>query len=90
MPVAGRVEIAAHLAERKLEIVERAGLAFHHDAAVEDAAAMLQAALERDLVGLDDLHCFLLRPDPVRTRQETRQDKSVRTDYLGGALLAAP
>ena len=30
--------------------VERAGRAFHHDAAVEDAAAMLQAALERDLV----------------------------------------
>ena len=86
VPVAGRVEIAAHLPERELEIVERAGLAFHHDAAVEDAAAMLQAALERDLVGLDDLHCFLLRPRPVRTRQ----DKSVRTDYLGGSLLAAP
>src|SRR5215472_15097113 len=45
VPVAGRVEIAAHLAERELEIVERAGLAFHHDAAVEGAAAMLEAAL---------------------------------------------
>src|SRR5215831_2085348 len=45
VPMAGRVEIAAHLAERELEIVERAGLAFHHDAAVEDAAAMLEAAL---------------------------------------------
>jgi hypothetical protein len=45
VPVAGRVEIAAHLAERELEVVERAGLAFHHDAAVERAAAMLEAAL---------------------------------------------
>src|SRR5262249_24794618 len=45
VPMAGRVEIAAHLAERELEVVERAGLAFHHDAAVEDAAAMLEAAL---------------------------------------------
>jgi hypothetical protein len=86
MPVAGRVEIAAHLAERKLEIVERAGLAFHHDTAVEDAAAMLQAALERDLVGLDDLHGFLLGPRPFRTRQ----DNLFGTEYLGGSLLAAP
>src|SRR5262249_13681174 len=45
VPVAGRVEIAAHLTERELEVVERAGLAFHHDAAVEGAAAMLEAAL---------------------------------------------
>ena len=45
VPVAGRVEIAAHLAERELEVVERAGLAFHHDAAVEGATAMLEAAL---------------------------------------------
>jgi hypothetical protein len=72
--------------ERELEIVERAGLAFHHDAAVEDAAAMLQAALERDLVGLDDLHCFLLRPRPFRTRQ----DNFFGTEYLDGSLLAAP
>src|SRR6478735_2670616 len=86
MPVAGRVEIAAHLAERKLEIVERAGLAFDHDTAVEDAAAMLQAALERDLVGLDDLHGFLLRPRPFRARQ----DNVFGTEYLGGSLLAAP
>jgi hypothetical protein len=53
---------------------------------VEDAAAMLQAALERDLVGLDDLHCFLLRPRPFRTRQ----DNFFGTEYLDGSLLAAP
>jgi tripartite-type tricarboxylate transporter receptor subunit TctC len=47
---------------------------------------MLQAALERDLVGLDDLHCFLLRPRPFRTRQ----DNFFGTEYLGGSLLAAP
>jgi hypothetical protein len=71
VPVAGRVEIAAHLAERELEIVERARLALHHDAAVECAAAMLEAALQRDLVGLHDLHCFLLRPRPAGPRTET-------------------
>jgi tripartite-type tricarboxylate transporter receptor subunit TctC len=53
---------------------------------VKDAAAMLQAALERDLVGLDDLHCFLLRPRPFRTQQ----DNFFGTEYLGGSLLAAP
>ena len=58
VPVARRVEIAAHLAVRELEIVERAGRAFHHDAAVEDAAAMFERALERNFVGLDDLHVF--------------------------------
>src|SRR5712691_1660472 len=62
VPVAGRVEIAAHLAERELEIVERMRLALQHDAAVERAAAMLEAALERNLVGLNDLHGFLRRP----------------------------
>src|SRR5262245_50146554 len=56
VPVARRVEIAAHLPERDLEIVERAGRALHHDAAMEDAAAMLEAALERDVVGLHDFH----------------------------------
>src|SRR5262249_10565926 len=71
VPVARRVEIAAHLAERELEIVERARLAFHHDAAVKCAAAMLEAALERDLVGLHNLHRFLLRPWPLGRRSET-------------------
>src|SRR5215472_8877635 len=71
VPVAGRVEIAAHLAERELEIVERARLAFHHDAAVKCAAAMLEAALERYLVGLHDLHRFLLCPRPIGPRTET-------------------
>src|SRR5215467_8279028 len=71
VPVAGRVEIAAHLAERELEIVERARLAFHHDAAVKCAASMLEAALERYLVGLHDLHRFLLCPRPIGPRTET-------------------
>src|SRR6476660_9314664 len=90
MPVAGRVEIAAHLPERELEIVERAGLAFDHDAAVEDAAAMLQAALERDLVGLDDLHCFPPSPAPVPGAARRTADNFFPTEYLGGSLLAAP
>src|SRR5262249_43488445 len=55
------VEVAAHLPERELEVVERVGRALHHDAAVEDAAAMLERALERDVVGLHDFHWgFLL------------------------------
>src|SRR5262249_28992240 len=63
VPVARRIEIAAHLPERNLEIVDAAGLAFHHDAAVERAAAMFEAALQWDLVGLNDLHGFLLCRD---------------------------
>src|SRR5260370_610463 len=66
VPVAGRVEIAGHLTERELEVVERAGLAFHPDAAVECAARMPRAAVYRDLVGCHDLLRFLLLPLPPR------------------------
>src|SRR5262249_31386031 len=56
VPMPGRVEVAAHLTERKLEIIERAMLTFEHDAAVERAAGMLEPTLEGNVVGLDDLH----------------------------------
>src|SRR5439155_26145603 len=67
MPVARRIENAAHLPKRELEVVDAARFAFHHDATVEHATAMFEAALERDLVGLNDLHGFLLCRG-VRTR----------------------
>src|SRR5215831_15270238 len=67
VPVARRVEIAAHLAERELEIVERMRLTLQHDAAVEDAAAMLEAALEGNFIGLHDLHGFLRGGGRART-----------------------
>jgi len=60
--------------ERELEIIERAGLAFHHDAAVEDAAAMLQAALERISSVWTIFHCFLLaRARSGHARDTARQ-----------------
>src|SRR5262249_45043434 len=71
VPVAGRGEIAAHLAGRELENVGRGGLAFDHDAAGEGDAALLEAGRWRDLVGLHDLHRFLLRPPPLGRRSET-------------------
>jgi len=51
-----RIEIAADPAQRQLEIVDPAWLAFEEAAEMESAAAMLEAALPLQLFALHDLH----------------------------------
>src|SRR6185312_13354896 len=60
MPMAWRIEIGGRTADRQLEIVDAAFLAFREVAEMERPAAIFETPAPFERITMDDLHRFLL------------------------------